>query len=89
MINIEPDWQAVIGLVITIALGLGVGRLVRRVHGSIGAPEPPRPELAPQWDKLMRLTTGGVWIGRVEGPIFFASLWVQNWWPNNVGLARV
>jgi hypothetical protein len=80
-IYIQPDWRPVIGVVVTVVLGFGVGPLVRCVQRSIGTPEPPTPALSPQWDKLMKLNTGGAWIGRLEGLIFFASLWVQNWWP--------
>jgi hypothetical protein len=81
MISIQPDWQALIGLAVTVGLGFDVGRLVRRVGGSIGPLPPPSPETTSQWTKLTSQKTGGWWIGLVERPIFFAALWISGAWP--------
>jgi hypothetical protein len=81
VITIQPDWSAVIGLIVTIVLGFGVGPLVRRVGASIGPLPPPSPETAAQWKKLSGQQTGGAWIGRIERVIFFASLWITGAWP--------
>ena len=81
MVSFDIDWQPVIGLAVTMLLGTGIGCLVRRVQQAIDTPEPPSDALRPQWDKLLKMQTGGSWIGRLEGPIFFASLWVEGWWP--------
>src|SRR6266853_2258483 len=84
-IYVQPEWRPfialVVGLAITVALGFGVGPLIRRVQRSLTKPEPPSSALITQWDKLMNMNTGGAWIGRLEGLIFFASLWVASWWP--------
>jgi len=81
LIGIHPNWQALIGLGVTIVLGFGVGCLVRRVRDLIGPLPPPSPETAEPWSRLVAQKTGGSWIGHVERPIFFASLWVPNAWP--------
>ena len=78
MIGIQPNWHALIGLGVTIALGFGVGCLVRRVGDSIGPLPPPSSETAAQWANLVAQKTGGSWIGHVERPIFFASLWIPS-----------
>jgi hypothetical protein len=81
VIAIQPNWQALIGLGVTIALGFGVSCLVRRVGDSIGPLPPPSTETATQWATLVAQKTGGSWIGHVERPIFFASLWIPGAWP--------
>ena len=79
MIGIQPNWHAIIGLVVTVVLGFGVGCLVRRVGDSIGSLPPPSEETANQWATLVAQNTGGFWIGHIERLIFFASLWIQTW----------
>ena len=81
MISIQPNWYALIGLGVTVLLGLGVGCLVRRVGDSIGPLPAPSPETTAQWERLTAQKTGGAWIGHVERPIFFAALWIAGAWP--------
>lgn len=81
MITIHPDWRIIIGLAVTLVLGLGVGCLVRRVGNSLGPLQSPSPEASAQWERLTSLGTGGSWIGHVERPIFFAALWITGAWP--------
>ena len=80
MISIQLDWNVLIGLVVTVVLGFGVGFLVRHVGDSIGPLPPPSIETANQWAILVAQKTGGSWIGHVERPIFFASLWIPSAW---------
>ena len=81
MISIHPNWPVLIGLGVTVALGFGVGCLVRRVGDSIGPLPSPSADIATQWASLVAQKTGGSWIGHVERPIFFASLWMPSAWP--------
>jgi hypothetical protein len=81
VIGIQPNWHALIGLGVTVALGFGVGCLVRRVGDLIGPLPPPSAETAEHWSRLVAQKTGGSLIGHVERPIFFASLWVPSAWP--------
>jgi hypothetical protein len=72
--------RVLIGLAVTGILASGVGHLVARVANSIPvAPPSDDPEVMKAWDTLMKQTTGGSWIGRVESPIFFAACWTQGW----------
>ncbi len=81
MISIQPNWYAVIGLGVTVLLGLGVGRLVRHVGDSIGPLPAPSAETTTQWERLAAQKTGGAWIGHIERVIFFAALWIAGAWP--------
>jgi len=81
MISVQPDWQVLIGLAVTVVLGFGVGCLVRRVGESIGPFTAPSPETNSQWTRWTSQKTGGSWIGHVERPIFFAALWISGAWP--------
>src|SRR5258708_25983869 len=81
MISFHPDWHVMLGLAVTVVLGLGVGCLVRHVGDSLPLPPPSsNPEIVALWTKLTKQNTGGSWIGRVELPIFFAVLWLNAWW---------
>ena len=80
MISIQPNWGVVIGLTITVFLGLGVGCLVRRVGAAIPIPPPnEEPQMVSLWTKLTTQNTGGSFIGHVERPIFFAACWLNVW----------
>lgn len=80
MIIFQPDWRLLIGLAVTMLVGLGVGCLVHHVGDSLPV-EPPNNELRPQWAKLTNQKTAGPWIGLLERPIFFAAFWSPNMWP--------
>jgi hypothetical protein len=80
MISIQPNWSVVIGLAITVLLGLGVGCLVRRVSAAIPIPPPnEEPQMVSLWTKLTTQNTGGSYIGHIERPIFFAACWLNVW----------
>jgi len=81
VISIQPNWNALIGLSVTVLLGFGVGWLVRRVGDSIGPLPPPSAETTSQWAKLSGQQTGGAFIGHIERLIFFAALWMSGAWP--------
>jgi hypothetical protein len=71
---------AMIGLAVAMALGFGVGPLVKMVGDSLPI-ESPTPDLEPYWAKLRDMKGAGLWIGIIERPIFFAALWIPNGWP--------
>jgi hypothetical protein len=77
----HANWHALIGLAITVALGFGVGSLVKRVGDSIPLlpPAGDDPRLLEAWTQLVGQSTGGGWIGHVERPLFFAACWLQAW----------
>ena len=81
MINFQlVDWYALLGLGVTMLLGLGTKCLVEYVGNSLQI-ESPNIDLDPYWDKLRKMKTAGGMIGNVERPIFFAALWITNGWP--------
>jgi hypothetical protein len=81
VINFQlENWYALLGLVVTLILGLGVKCLVGQVGKSLPM-DSPNSELEPHWDKLRKMNTGGNFIGHVERPIFFAALWISGGWP--------
>lgn len=73
--------QILIGLLVTLLLGFAVGPLVRHISGKIPIPPPVGADtaLVTEWQRLATQHTGGVWIGAVERPIFFAACWLQAW----------
>lgn len=77
---IQPDWSAIVGLVIVMVLGLAVGPIVRRVLKHVVL-KSPSPEIAVQWDELANMKTGGSWIGHIERPMFYIALWIPGLWP--------
>jgi hypothetical protein len=80
MISIQPDWQVLIGLAVTVALGFGVGCLVYTVGEAIPIPPPSKEAGTVElWDKLLGQSTGGWWIGNVERILFFAACWSGVW----------
>ena len=81
MINLYlVNWYALLGLGVTVVLGLGTKCLVRMVADSLPL-ESPNVDLEPYWEKLRKMETGGSPIGHVERPIFFAALWISGGWP--------
>jgi hypothetical protein len=78
MIDLHHHIPVLIGLAVTVILGLGVGPLIRCVGNSLPLP-PPSTTSADRWKYLTDQQTGGAWIGRVESPIFFAACWLGAW----------
>lgn len=74
------NWYALLGLAVTIVLGLGTKCLVDHVRECIKI-ESPSNDLAPYWVNLREMKTAGGMIGFVERIIFFAALWIGNGWP--------
>ena len=82
MVSIQPDWKVVIGIAITMALGLVVGPVIRCVVQAIPTPPPnQRPTTVALWERLIRQSTGGAWIGFFERLLFFAAFWISDAWP--------
>jgi hypothetical protein len=79
MYSLDFNPQAAIGLAVTLALGFGVGSLVRSAGASLGELTPPNEQVREQWRDLVTLETGGRWIGHVERPLFFAAAWLNGW----------
>jgi hypothetical protein len=66
--------------VVTIALGFGVGCLVRSVGAALPTPPPnEEPATVALWNRLTGQNTGGRWIGNVERVVFFAACWSGQW----------
>jgi len=76
MISIQPHWNVIIGITVTVVLGFGVGCIVRHVGDSrtLGELTPPNETVRDQWLTLTKHNTGGWWIGFFERPIFFAAI---------------
>lgn len=82
MIYFQPDLHALIGLGVTMIFGgVLVKPLIKHVGKRLGPLPPPSDETCEQWNKLTTMDTGGDYIGHVERPIFFASLWIPGAWP--------
>lgn len=81
MINFHlVNWYALLGLGVTVVLGIGTKYLVAHVANSLPL-DSPNSDLEPYWNKLRKMKTPGNMIGHVERPIFFAALWLTSGWP--------
>jgi hypothetical protein len=72
--------QVVAGLAVTIVLGAFIKPLMGRLNKVIKI-QPPNEEAETVrlWDQLVKLTTGGAYVGFFERFIFFASIWSGAW----------